>query len=388
MKESEVTPVADSLRATYRAQYPELSAKLGMFDAHAYFNANPDVAESARSSEDLIRHFCEFGHRECRIHAVGLTLEAVFSEAYPHLAGRLRSFDPAAYRRANRDVGDPSSTARDFFEHYCRHGAGELRAIRDDGRVPFRRDAVRQATGRHSEAGIIAYAHIFFAEPGRALMPYLRTLSAMGGRLALSMSDVTFSPQEREAYAHAVSADGDNDATFTSAPAEGRDWGGFHRLWQRFPPKGDSAVFFLHSKKSQHMPLVVGEMWRQELLGPLCGSYGAVLATLDKLASGHSMVGAALHRSRNIGPSRSLIAELLPLLHLGPDIEDCDFVAGSMFAVRGQVLNEFFASLAGVLDFGRRSREGSPFDGSMAHACERLIGYFASARGKGIAWVL
>jgi hypothetical protein len=388
MNEHEVSDLSEAVRAEYRSRYPELGDKLAKFDPHLYFRNNQDVAAAAVSSEDLLRHFCEFGHRECRVYAADVTYRALYSEAYPHLADKLRTFDPEAYGRANRDVGGPDSGARDFFEHYCLYGAMELRVVHGDGRTPNRRDAVRQATGISLNRDIIAYVHVFFEAPGWALLPYVRNLSALGGRIELSFSDVTFAPAEMDAYAKAASSEDAPPPGLWVAPSEGRDWGGFFNLWRHSPPGDDSVVFFLHSKKSQHMPAVVGETWRNELLGPICGSYGAVMRAVKELDDGYSMVGSALHRSSNIGPSRDLIDELLPSLGLPSTLEKQEFVAGAMFAVRGKVLNDFFGAIDAAIDFQRHGSNATSVDGSMAHACERLVGYFAASRDKGIAWVI
>lgn len=386
MLESEIVALPQTVRAQFQALYPALSDRVGRFDPHIYLRANPDVGKAAWSTEDLLRHFCEHGHRECRLYAEGVRYTELYEEAFPHLRDQLRSFDPQEYQRANRDVGGPESTARDFFEHYCRHGATELRVRRDDGRVADRRQAIRLLAGVDSDCDLRVYAHLFFSDAAQALLPYLRNMSAMGAGIALSVSGLTFSAIEMERYAASISAD--KDAAFLTAPPEGRDWGGFYRLWQRHPPADDSVVYFLHSKKSHHMAPVIGEMWRNELLAPICGSYGTILATAEKLRAGYSMVAAALHKSRNVGLNRELVSELLPRLNLDLNIDEADFVAGSMFAIRGEVLNEFFRSLDGALNFSREGKEANAFDGSMAHACERLVGYFAASCGLGTAWVM
>jgi hypothetical protein len=388
MNQGEFRELPQSVLAHYQARYPELADKLRQFDIAVYFHENPDVARAATSSEDLVRHFCEFGHRECRRYAAGVTYVALYSQAFPHLAERLREFDAGDYAEANRDVGGPGSTARDFFEHFCRHGAKELRVLRDDGRVPDRRDAILRSVGRSADGDIRVYAHLFFPDTGLALMPYLRNLSAVGARLALSFSDLNYSPHDMERFAHAVSAEHGPPPVFLTPPREGLDWGGYHRLWQQFPPDDESAVFLLHSKKSRHMAPIVGETWRNELLGPICGSYGAIMMVMEKLRAGYSMVGAALHRSRHVGPNGELIRELCRPLGLRPETDDREFVAGTMFAVRGQTLNQFFRAISASLDFRRGSSGATAYDGSMAHACERLIGYFAGTQGRGIAWVL
>jgi len=388
MSKANVIALPKLVRARYQSLYPELADKLSRFDASLYFAANPDVAEVMRTPEDLIRHFCEFGYRECRLYAQATTYVDLYSEAFPHLADKLRNFDPVEYWRSNSDVGGPSSSARVFFDHYCRYGATELRVTYDDGRMPNRCDSLRRLAGREIDVDIAVYAHIFFAEQGHALVPYLRNLAALGARVALSFSTATFSRQEMEAYAISVSAQGNADAVFVAAQPTGRDWGSFHRLWQRFPPAAETSVFVMHSKKSQHLAPVIGATWRNELLGPLCGSYGAVLGAAEKLKSGHSMVGSALHRSRNIGASRDLVLQLLPLLGLDPSVLEGEFIAGTMFAIRGDVLNEFFGVLSEALRFDGERAVTTQHDGSLAHACERLIGYLAAVRGKGIAWVV
>jgi hypothetical protein len=379
--------LSDELRAAYRCKYPGFADKIAQFDPRIYYEANPDVAANSRSSEDLIRHFCEFGYREYRLYAVGMTYKALFAAAFPHLAARLERFDPEEYKRANRDL-EAIASERGLYDHYCRFGIDEPRAMLSGGGVIDRRPALARVTGRPFDRDLRVFARIFFPDIAAALRPYLVNLSAMGAQIGIAFSQETFVPKDMADYAAGLRREHENNADVIAVPNEGRDWSGFHALWQRFLPADGSAVFFLHSKKSVHMAPISGEMWRNELLAPICGSYGAVLDAVDKLDAGYSMVGSLPHRSRNVGSSRELIEELLPRLKLNVRVDDNDFVAGTMFAVRGDVLNAFFGGLTGAVDFGRGSKEASMFDGSMAHACERLIGYFAAERGKGIAWVL
>jgi len=388
MIESELIELTSAVRDEYRSRYPDLSEALLRFNERTYFRENPDVAKGAASTADLIRHFCEFGHRECRRFAEDVTYVSLYAQAFPHLAEKLLIFDPLEYGCANRDVLDARTNTRDIYEHFCRCGAYELRVLRNDGRIADRKYAISQVAVLPVTNDVRAYAHIFFPDAGTALKPYLQNLAALGARVSLSFSDVTFSPYEMETYAVSVSAQGSTAANFLTAPPNGRDWGGLYRLWQQDPPLDESIVFFLHSKKSLHLAPTIGEVWRNELLGPICGSYGAILSAVDKLKSGYSMVASALHRSRNVGLNSTLITELRPLLGLPDDTDNIDFVAGGMFAVRGQVLNVFFNSIATAADFRRSDYRASLFDGSMAHACERLIGYFAASQGKGIAWTV
>lgn len=380
--------LSEVIRSKYRALHPELADKISNFDPLIYFNSNPDVAEAAYSVEDLIRHFCEFGHRECRLYSPQSSYKALHTEAYPSLAAILESFNPEEYRQANQDVAAASKTERDLYQHYCHWGVHELRALGRGGGIIDRRKALALKSGTNASDDLCAYTHIYFPEIGPTLRPYLINLSALGSRICVSFSGVTFPPSEMKGFAEAIRCERSSNVNFLEAPKDGRDWGGFYALWQRFPPADESFVFFLHSKKSVHMAPIVGEMWRNELLAPLCGSYGAILNTVKKLRAGYSMVGSLLHKSHNVGPSRDLIEELLPLIGLDRSIAEGDFVAGAMFAIRGAVLNEFFQSLGGAIDFKRQAQGATDFDGSMAHACERLIGYLASTRGKGIAWVM
>jgi hypothetical protein len=103
-----------------------------------------------------------------------------------------------------------------------------------------------------------------------------------GGRLALSISDVHSRCRRRKRMRVLSRQTAIATPRLPAPPPKGVTGAGSIACGS-----DSSAVFFLHSKKSQHLAPVVGEMWRQELLGPLCGSYGAVLATLDKLGSGY-----------------------------------------------------------------------------------------------------
>lgn len=150
-------------------------------------------------------------------------------------------------------------------------------------------------------------------------------------------------------------------------------------------------VLKLHTKKSEwradHATLEGdGRAWRERFVQDLVGSPERVAHILDAFAAEPNLgiVTAAgnVVGSEHWGGDRPIVAELLRRAELDLEGRNLRFAAGSMYWVRGFVLQGLRALSFGAVDF---EREPLPVDGTTAHAVERVIGLLAQEAGFRIA---
>ncbi len=161
----------------------------------------------------------------------------------------------------------------------------------------------------------------------------------------------------------------------------GRDILPFLHVANRLLDEGVTTVLKLHTKRSTHRE--DGEIWRRELLDRLLSPERATRiveafredATLGLVcADGH-----LLPLQRYWGDNRSNIDYLIRRLGIpAPQIEDGNFIAGSMFWLRPAALRLL---LDGLLSMEEFQAEGGQLDGTLAHAVERIFCLMASADG-------
>lgn len=150
-------------------------------------------------------------------------------------------------------------------------------------------------------------------------------------------------------------------------------------------------VLKLHTKRSAwregHAQLDGdGEGWRSTLLDSVAASaedIGEILAAFEQnprlgvVADDESLLGPA-----HWGSNQQAAAALLRRLELGLDSEALRFAAGSIYWIRGFVLQGLRALRLSPEDF---EEEAGQIDGTTAHALERVIGLLAGEAGFELA---
>lgn len=146
-------------------------------------------------------------------------------------------------------------------------------------------------------------------------------------------------------------------------------------------------ILKLHTKKSlwreEHQTLSgSGEQWRESLLSSLVGSETSVRDILSQFANDPDL-GALGAPDTLLGPEywggdRSLVDELGSRLGLEFPKESLQFISGSMYWIRGFLLQGLRALSLSGLDF---ESELGQVDGTTAHAVERLIGLLTVEAG-------
>ncbi|MBB5189941.1 glycosyltransferase domain-containing protein [Silvimonas terrae] len=167
------------------------------------------------------------------------------------------------------------------------------------------------------------------------------------------------------------------DARIYPVKNRGRDIAPLFKLLEHERLEEYDQVLKIHTKKSLHRTNGFGELWRHHLLKGLLpeGGIGPILAMFDAnpgvgmLAAPETMVNAykiAGAQRENL-PGMQLWAKRIGV---DPQGFDYDFVAGSMYWVRGA----FFAALrrldVKLEDF---EEEAGQLDGTLAHVFERLM---------------
>ncbi|MDD2857081.1 MAG: glycoside hydrolase family 99-like domain-containing protein [Candidatus Nanopelagicales bacterium] len=177
------------------------------------------------------------------------------------------------------------------------------------------------------------------------------------------------------------------NARIELVPNRGRDWAPLIHVVNEGLLRGYTAVAKVHTKKSEHR--LDGDTWRLELLDGILESPDAIKRTVDLLDADRT-VGIVLPTGHVSGPdhwgSNQGIVELLASrLPMAFDPDELAFPAGSMFWCRPWLLEQL-AELG--LDENDFEVEGGQYDGTTAHALERMVGVMSTVGGMDLVETL
>ena len=146
-------------------------------------------------------------------------------------------------------------------------------------------------------------------------------------------------------------------------------------------------ILKIHTKKSpwreNHEELSgTGDGWREETLGDLVGNTSTVERILTAIAN-DARIGAVGPRNSVLGPQfwggdREIVEELGKRIGVKFEKDSLNFISGSMYWIRGFILQGLRALCIHGLDF---DNEAGQVDGTTAHALERLIGLLTVEAG-------
>ncbi len=163
-------------------------------------------------------------------------------------------------------------------------------------------------------------------------------------------------------------------------PNRGRDWGPTVFVAGKGLLSGYDAVAKVHTKKSEHR--VDGDTWRLELLDGVFESPDAIRRIVDLLSLDPS-VGMVFPTGHLVGTEHwgsdlAIVEGLAARLPMAFDPAGLKFAQGSMFWCRPWLL-ERLADLN--LEWDDFELEASQYDGTTAHALERMVGVYCSVAG-------
>lgn len=173
------------------------------------------------------------------------------------------------------------------------------------------------------------------------------------------------------------------DARIEVFANRGRDWAPVVLLANKGVFAGYSAIAKVHTKKSEHR--IDGDGWRLSLLDGVLESPEAIRRIVDLLSEDRSvgMVVPSGHVSgiEHWGSDQVIVEALASRLPMAFDPEALKFPSGSMFWCRPWVLERLADLSMSIADF---EQEAGQYDGTTAHALERLVGIFAETAGMSI----
>ena len=149
----------------------------------------------------------------------------------------------------------------------------------------------------------------------------------------------------------------------------------------------------LHTKRSpwreEHAELEgTGEAWKERFLSDLVGSRERVEEILNAFASDTSLglmtADETIVGKEFWGGDQRIVEQLMRRIEMSVDPEALRFASGSMYWVRGFVLQGLRSFNLQAADF---DEEAGQIDGTTAHAVERIIGIVTEEAGQHLAEV-
>jgi len=176
-------------------------------------------------------------------------------------------------------------------------------------------------------------------------------------------------------------------ASIEIVPNRGRDWGPAVFVAGKGLLSGYDAVAKVHTKKSEHR--IDGDAWRLELLDGVFESPDAIRRIVDLLSLNRS-IGVVIPTGHLVGTEHwgsdlGIVEALAARLPMAFDPDELRFVQGSMFWCRPWLL-ERLADLN--LEWDDFEVEGGQYDGTTAHALERMVGVMCQVAGLDVVEVM
>ena len=163
----------------------------------------------------------------------------------------------------------------------------------------------------------------------------------------------------------------------------GRDWGPLSDLVREGVCRGYAAVAKVHTKKSEHR--IDGDGWRLALLDGMFESREHVRRIVELLTDdrtvGLIVPGGFIEGTEHWGCGQGVVEALAARLPMAFDPAQLRFPGGSMFWCRPWLLEQIARLEVTAEDF---EREAGQYDGTTAHALERIIGVLCTEAGMAI----
>ena len=228
---------------------------------------------------------------------------------------------------------------------------------------------------------VAVHAHIYYSELASEIRTYLSNIPVEFHFY------VTTNTQEKASAVKSVFSDLKNLKTMDIRIVEnrGRDLAPMIVVLGKELSKHE-IVLHIHTKRSPHRLDLQG--WRRYLMTSLLGNSTLVSTILyqfaqnDQLGILYPQVYYPVIASMGLGDNLASMEALL--IRAGFDSRDirainhADFPAGSMFWFRGKILDPFVHMRLSIEDF---DVETGQYDGTLAHAIERVWPYFANKIG-------
>jgi hypothetical protein len=262
--------------------------------------------------EDALDHYLREGAASGNYSSASDYIAKNLSKPYSeHADSIIRAFDWKAYRSRNKDIRRLSPL--DATYHFVRHGLTEWRHFNSASKLLDRRfaflDQVDEAW--HLTTPLQAVVHCYHYDVLCKLLPYLRAIARLGGRVCILNSNSNLLDSVISEYLSSLNT-GAAKHTAHRVPNHGEDWSSFHWAYSQGLFDGRGVTFKLQTKKSANLGIDGGLAWIDEALQPLCGSYQAIKNALKTTAKHeHSCMASQLVLRYGYGANPSLISEYI-----------------------------------------------------------------------------
>ena len=176
--------------------------------------------------------------------------------------------------------------------------------------------------------------------------------------LYVTITEGSYPPQILDAITKSIKTFKKN-TTILRLENRGMDIGPLFMVMKKIIESNKTYNYYLklHTKKSldtrERNGVGLGEAWRKELMEPICGSINKVDECINLLkqkdigmvGSKHWLINAKIHRNALMS-NHNIIQDYInrfKFKNLTP--EDCEFIGGTMFWVKGLIWEEFFKKI-------------------------------------------
>jgi lipopolysaccharide biosynthesis protein len=275
--------------------------------------------------------------------------------------------------------------------HYLEHGRAEGRQI---GYWQLKTDNLELEIPTHEtplpaaasspESRICILVHVYYPEIWPELASFVRNLQVAPADVFINVTDSQWTPKLHRELRELCP-----EAFVQLSPNRGRDIGGHLRLLDNVHIERYDTFALMHTKKSRHLPEATATGWRKGLIAPFAGN-PAVASRCLKLFSEQpktGMVAAAAWRAHSMNGNQIEVDRLMRRYGIEPRNRRLDFVSGTMFLIRSEIVARFHRELRETAWEDATGKDPAFFmDGQLEHAIERVIPSLARQMGYEIVW--
>jgi hypothetical protein len=300
-------------------------------------------------------------------------------------------FFPAEYVELHPDLEVWRDQPMRCLLHYLEHGRAENRQIGywqlklADLRLDIpARGLVPEKQPPELRHRLCILVHVYYPELWPELAAFVSNLRTVSADVFINVTDTQWTPQLQEQLRELCP-----DAFVQLSANRGRDIGGHFRLLDNVDIDRYEAFAFMHTKRSRHLAAERGSGWRQSLIAAFAGNedVASECMRLFREQPRTGIVGAAAWRAHSMNGNQVEVDRLMARLRIEARHRRLDFVSGTMFLIRSDVVLRLYRELRDIEWEDPAGRDAAFFlDGQLEHAVERVIPSLARQMGYEIAW--
>ena len=343
------------------------------FDVDFYRRANRDL--KGLSDEELAAHWRRRGEAEGRIG----NPRALMRRAGRRIRDIPLGFFAKDYVEINPDLRRLGDDFLAAFLHFVTTGLNEPHRIYgtwqfvfDDVKIaPPTAAAPLRIAPSQERINVGVLIHVFYPDLWRELAAFARNFRNRSFDIFINVVDDVWTPELHEEIRSLAPG-----AFVQLSNNRGHDIGGAIRLLDSVDIDRYDLFAFMHTKKSPHISIKRANDWRRALLRAFAGSPEIAEECVDLMLSDPSvgMIGAKEWRSFDMARNRDQYERVLDLFDIVGADRELDYLSGSMFLIRADVVKrlhavlrrqEWESAVGKSLEFHR--------DGQVEHAVERAV---------------